>query len=61
MDTSEKLQGLAQHEEGLEELWTINGMRGGTVPEYGRVLHKANCNIPDSRGNLYQTLRFLFN
>ncbi len=61
MDTYEKLQWLALYEEGLEELRTINGMRGGTVPEYGRVLQKANCNVHDSRGNMYQTLRVLFN
>jgi hypothetical protein len=61
MDTGEKLEEVPQNENGFEELRTFNGMREGTVPEYGRVLHKADRNIHDTRVKIYQTVRFLFN
>ena len=61
MDTGEKLEEVPQNEKSLEELRTFNGMRAGTVPEYGSVLHKANRNLHDTRVKVYQTVRFLFN
>jgi hypothetical protein len=61
MDTGEKLEEIPKNEKGLEALRTFNGMRTGTVPEYGSVLHKANRNVHDTRVKMYQTVWFLFN
>jgi len=61
MDTGEKPEEIPQNEKGLEELRTFNGMREGTVPEYGGVFHKTNRNVHDTRVKMYQTVRFLFN